>query len=394
VSVLSLALLGTNALAYVVTVASARLLAPEAFGELAALLGVLLVGVVPAVGLQTATALALGGLRDRPSTVWLPVTRAAHAAVLLVGGATAVLAAALAAPVSALLHVTDPSALIWLAVLLVPHTVAGGYDGILQGRGRHGTLAAMLSAFGVLKLLGALAGLLTAGTPAAVLAGMAAGATAGAALGWFACGRPGVGPGADVIIRGAARAAGSLLGFVILSNLDLLLARHHLPAADAGRYAVGSIVFKVAFWLPQGVCLVVVPELGDTIRGRRIALGAVGWVATTGAVVVAGTALAAPLLPVVLGGAVPASVWLFALLGGATATAQVLLYSGIATRDRLALAAVWGAVGVECGVVAVLAGTGAANVQAVVSTAVAVVLLLVGLGLARVRTGGAAIPPP
>jgi hypothetical protein len=380
VSVLSIALLGTNALAYVVTVASARLLAPEAFGELSALLGLLLVGVVPAVGLQTATALALGAGR--------PVAHAAHSAALLIAGGTALIAVALIAPVSALLHITDPAALLWLAVLLVPHTVAGGYDGILQGRGRHGTLAAMLSAFGVLKLLGALAGLLSAGTPAAVLAGMAAGATAGAALGWVACGRPGVGPGAAEIVRGAARAAGSLLGFVVLSNLDLLLARHYLPAADAGRYAVGSIVFKVAFWLPQGVCVVVVPELGDAVRGRRIALGAVGWVAATGAVLVAGTALAAPLLPVLLGGAVPASVWLFALLGAVTAVAQVLLYSGIARRDRLAPAAVWVAVGVECGVVAALAGTGAANVGAVVTTAVAVVLLLAALGLARVRTGG------
>ena len=62
-ALVSVAFLGANALAYVFTVLAARLLAPAAFGELAALLGVLLVGTVPATGLQTAAALLPG--RDR-----------------------------------------------------------------------------------------------------------------------------------------------------------------------------------------------------------------------------------------------------------------------------------------------------------------------------------------
>ena len=62
-AVLSVTLLGTNALAYVFTMLAARLLAPAAYGELAALMGVLLVGVVPATGLQTAAALHLGARR-------------------------------------------------------------------------------------------------------------------------------------------------------------------------------------------------------------------------------------------------------------------------------------------------------------------------------------------
>src|SRR3954447_11226898 len=59
-ALVSVAFLGTNALAYVFTVLAARVLAPAAFGELAALMGVLLVGSVPATGLQTAAALHLG----------------------------------------------------------------------------------------------------------------------------------------------------------------------------------------------------------------------------------------------------------------------------------------------------------------------------------------------
>src|SRR4029450_5644393 len=69
-ALVSVAFLGTNALAYLFTVLAARVLAPAAFGELAALLGVLLIGTVPATGLQTAAALYLGGSRgDRSDSV-------------------------------------------------------------------------------------------------------------------------------------------------------------------------------------------------------------------------------------------------------------------------------------------------------------------------------------
>jgi hypothetical protein len=71
-ALVSVAFLGTNALAYVFTVLAARVLAPAAFGELAALMGVLLVGSVPATGLQTAAALYLGRSRGSGGTAPSP----------------------------------------------------------------------------------------------------------------------------------------------------------------------------------------------------------------------------------------------------------------------------------------------------------------------------------
>src|SRR5688572_30158091 len=68
-ALVSVAFLGANALAYTFTVLAARALAPAAFGELAALLGVLLVGLVPATGLQTAAALYLGGSAASPDRI-------------------------------------------------------------------------------------------------------------------------------------------------------------------------------------------------------------------------------------------------------------------------------------------------------------------------------------
>src|SRR3954471_23266591 len=92
-AVVSVAFLGVNALAYVFTVASARALAPAAYGELAALLSVLLVGTVPATGLQTTAALLLGG---RPGA--RDVVAGLHATALVVGGAVCALGALAAAP--------------------------------------------------------------------------------------------------------------------------------------------------------------------------------------------------------------------------------------------------------------------------------------------------------
>ena len=117
-ALVSAALLGVSALAYVFTVLAARALVPHAYGELAALLGVALVGIVPATGLQTAAALYLGGHRGDVT----PVVRRLHATALVAAACVAILGAVAAAPVVALLHLPDPAAVGWLlAAARRPH---------------------------------------------------------------------------------------------------------------------------------------------------------------------------------------------------------------------------------------------------------------------------------
>src|SRR4051812_41077932 len=129
-ALVSVAFLGTNALAYVFTVLAARLLVPAAFGELAALLSVLLVGTVPATGLQTAAALHLGGRRNgRPRAVLARL----HAAACITGLVVVAAGVLVAAPLGALLHLPDPAAVAWLVALLLPSTLIAGYQGMLQG---------------------------------------------------------------------------------------------------------------------------------------------------------------------------------------------------------------------------------------------------------------------
>jgi hypothetical protein len=384
-ALVSMAFLGANALAYGFTVLAARSLAPAAYGELAALLGLLLVGTVPATGLQTAAALHLG--RRGPSADPAAVGRW-HATALTVGLAGTALAGLSAPLVGRLLHVTDPAALIWLAVLLLPHTLVAGYQGLLQGTGRHVRLAVVVAAFAAGKLTGGTAGLLIGGSPTAALAGMTAGAAAGVLVGWAATGRPGLRGNLGTSLGTAVSASGALLGFVVLLNLDVLLARHHLPAVEAGEYAVGAIVAKVAFWLPQGVGVVLLPRLADPEHRRRLLTTGLTLVGSVGLCLVLATAvLGSAALPFVggpaYGGSLGASAWLFALLGTLLALAQLLLFSGMASADRGATAAVWLAALAEVMLVELLDRAGRLTPLTLVTSASVVAAVLVGTGLAR-----------
>ncbi len=387
-ALVSVAFLGVNALAYLFTVLSARLLAPGAYGELAALLGVLLVATVPATGVQTATALFLGRNEHRRTVV-----ARLHTTALVVGAATCLAGALAAVPLQALLHLPGTTGVGWLVAMLLPHTLIQGYQGLLQGAGRYRRVAAVTVGFGVAKLAGGLTGLVLGGTPAAALAGMAGGASLGALAGWIGAGRPGVAGRLRAPLVASLRASGALLGFVLLLNLDVLLARHHLSPAASGEYAVAAVFAKVAFWLPQGVGVVLLPRLGEAARRRRLLPAALLLVAAAGGLLTLATAaLGTRALPLVggsaYGGALGRAAWSFAALGTVLAIAQLLLYSGIAAADRFATVAVWTAAAAECATVELLAATGTLGLVPLVGTAVAVAGLLVGTGLLRLRTTG------
>ena len=385
-AMVSVAFLAANGLSYVFTVLATRVLVPAAYGELAALMSVLLVGTVPATGVQTAAALFLGGARgDRARSV-----ARLHATALATGLVVTSVGVLVAAPVGALLHLPDAAALGWLLALLLPHTLVAGYQGVLQGVGSYGRLAVTTAVFGATKPAGAAAGLLIGGTPTSALAGMTLGASVGALVGWWLCRRPGFawqlrGPAAATL-----RASGALLGFVVLLNLDVLLARHHLPAQAAGEYAVGAVFAKVAFWLPQGIGVMLLPRLADAGHRRRLLPRAMAVVAAAGALLTLGTAaLGSQALSLVGGSAYGASLsaaaWVFAALGTAMALAQLLLFSGIASADRLATAAVWTAAAVECLAVESLAAAGRLTVVSLAVVALGTAALLVAVGMVRSR---------
>jgi O-antigen/teichoic acid export membrane protein len=306
------------------------------------LFAVLVIGAVPAMGMQTVTALRVARKDREGELVALGLATA--------GGITAVMLA-VSPLLMVLLHLESPTPAIMVAFSLTSITFVGLCYGILQGRHRFAVMAALLAADAVIRVGGTLVGLATTRTATGALTGAAIGAAVVAVTGWVLCGRPRPRRHGKAHVSDVLHAVSAMLALVLLVNLDLVLARHYLPAHDAGEYAVGAIVAKIAYWLPQAVAILVLPRLASEQGRRRMVPIALAICAALDLVVVAGAALLGPTVVSVVGGedyaGSPIPVWPFALVGSMLSLVQILLFSRIASNDRWSTLLIWGAVAVE-----------------------------------------------
>ncbi|WP_103338344.1 polysaccharide biosynthesis protein [Amycolatopsis sp. CA-126428] len=338
----SLALAGNNAASYVLSLAAARILAPAAFGELSSLLAVLVIGVVPAMGLQTVVALRVArapGLSQGSLFALGLVTSAIVATTALTLSPLLVL----------LLHLGSLAPALLVTAALGPLTLLGVFHGLLQGSHRFAVLSGLIALEGLGKVGGSLVGLVISGSPTGALAGAAAGSLAVVVAGWQICGRPRP-RWADRHGGEVLHTAQAMLALVLLVNLDLVLARHTLPSSEVGEYALGAIVTKIAYWLPQAVGVLVLPRFAVSDR-RRVLPVALAVCACLDAVVLLVSLVLGPSLLAVIGGAKYTAstmpVWPFALAGSMLALVQILLYARLADGDRRVTVLMWSAVGVE-----------------------------------------------
>ncbi|WP_410588092.1 polysaccharide biosynthesis protein [Amycolatopsis sp. lyj-23] len=343
----SLALAGNNAASYGLSLAAARLLAPGAFGELSSLLAVLVIGVVPAMGLQTVVALRVA---RSPS----PAQGSLFALGLMTSAVVATAALTLSPLLVLLLHLGSLAPALLVTAALGPLTLLGVFHGLLQGSHRFAVLAGLIALEGVGKVGGSVVGLVVSGTPTGALAGAAIGSLVVVVAGWRICGRPRP--------RWADRHGGevlhttqAMLALVLLVNLDLVLARHTLPSSEAGEYALGAIVTKIAYWLPQAVGVLVLPRLAVSDRRRRVLPVALAVCASLDALVLLVSLVLGPSLPALIGGSRYAGaampVWPFALAGSLLALVQILLYARLADGDRRVTLLMWSAVAVEAALI-------------------------------------------
>ncbi len=388
-----------NVLGYGFAVVLSRSLGPSDFGALAALLAAALIGSIPGVALQLAVA--------RSSAAGSAATEAAEVArwlrIAVVTGVLLMLGTWALAPLAdSFLALPSPAPVLWLGVVLLPTTVTGAFQGRLLGAERHERLSATYLAVAGFRFV--------AGVAAAWLGWSITGALAGAAVAsLLACvlsaalaGVPSQSPGGSpvpVLLREMGTAASATAAILVLANVDVLLARHYLPAATSGHYAVGSLFTKAAFWAPHFLAVLAYPILARRTAQRRallIALGltvAIGLLAVTGAAVVAhvlidlttGPAYAdiAPLAPA------------FAVLGMLMAVLQLMVYAGLARRRRVTEAIVWSGIVAETALVAAAWHGGPGQILAAciaVNTAVAV--LVVGRELGAARAEGSQLVRP
>lgn len=388
------ALAVSNGFGYALNLVASRVLGPEEFGAFAALMGIVLVANVGALALQSVTARRLATDGAAAGQLLLRLGRLAGL------GIAAVLAAA-APLLTAFLHVGVLPVLL-VAAGMLPLTLVGARLGLAQGAERFGSLSILYILVATGKMGGALIGLLLVDDVTAGLIGMVAGASVAAAVAMAVAAPPGsaaggTGGGAAPERRAVAGelliAAAALFAFFGLTNVDVLLARHHLPATEAGLYALGAVVAKGAFWFPQFIAVLAYPMLVDRARRERAIRVSVALVGASGALLTAGTALVPGLVVGAVGGSeyedLADDVWLFALAGSLFALAQLLVYARLALGDRRAGL---GVAGTAIGLVLAVQLGADGSLRAIVLALCVAAAVLCAIGLAAERAAGRDLP--
>ncbi|MEP9380859.1 lipopolysaccharide biosynthesis protein [Nocardioides cheoyonin] len=385
---LALCIVVMNVATYGFQIVSARLLGPEQYGGVAGMMALLLVVGVIQLGLQATAARRVAADPGRGREIERLMLTVTYRASAVVG----LLMLVLSPLVWHLLRLDSIVPALLVAVCAVPLTVMGGQAGILQGERRWLGLAAVYLALGLPRLAVGTVCILIRPTEAAAMAGVAAAQFAPALVGWWVLRRRDRAPQRADGVRAAVvetlHGSFALLGFFVLSNADIVVARNVLSDHSSGLYAAGLILTKAVLFLPQFVVVVAFPSLSEASERRRALLLSLAAVGGCGALSTLGAWLLSPVAMIFIGGsdyaAIEHRLWLFAVLGTFLAVLQLLVYSVLARQHRSSAYLVWAAVIV---LVAAGAATGSLTglLVAVASVDAVLMLSLLGLSLWQLR---------
>lgn len=333
-----------NAAAYVFSLVAARILIPEHFGAVTALLSILQMGVVASLGLQAAAARRIAVAPDQRDETVGVVLRSTTFASLAVGA----VAVALTPGLVWALHLDSILPALLCAATLIPLTAMGGFLGIAQGWERWNVVTAISLANGFGRLLGGVTALLISPTVAGAMVGVAIGAWSPVVVGLATIGfRRTREHSRRHVLSEALAGTHTLFAFYVLCNLDALIARNRLDAHDAGLYAGGLILTKAALMAPSFVGVLLYPRFAtdDTAASLRLAVSVVAGV---GLLATAATALLPQVALILAGGQQYAEIahhlWLFALAGAIWSIVQVLVLDALARRSSGVAILTWVAV--------------------------------------------------
>lgn len=390
--VVAVSMTAMNLATYGFTLIAARVLEPRYFGELTALMGIILVGNVVSLGLQATTArrLATRDPGEHPAII-----AAARRATWIAAAIVSAAALALAPVLREVLALSSWWSMLCVAATLIPLTIFGTQAGVAQGNRRWSRLALLYAAVGVGRLVfGSLAAVIEP-RPSVVMVGVLLGAVVPVVVGWplLRSGPPDTDPAADsgsrAVLVETVHGTHALLAFFALTNADAVLARVVFSPHDSGVYAAGLIVTKACLFLPQFVTVVAYPDLARAVdrRTRRVAALLI---TALGAAVVAGVWLLPDLALAFVGGDDYAEVRsilpLFAVEGSMFALVQLLLYDALARRSRVIVIALWIALAVVT--VVALTSIDQIDILPVVVTAAAAGAAIAAAVPLRPRTSG------
>jgi O-antigen/teichoic acid export membrane protein len=278
-SVMVLLALVASATNYGSNLVFSRVLTPASYGDLTALLALLVVITVPTGAAQTVVAERVArhlSLGQTERVGYLFRHALAHVTVVAI-----VVGALYTASIPLVVDVLDLQAIgpaIALAPLVILSFLFPVIMGTLQGMERYLALGLMLVAISVSRI--------AFGVPwAATAAGGSGGAIGGQALGaavvlvgaaWLLRSNL-IGRGTGAASSGLRRkpdvravtASIAFIAFAVISNLDVLLAKLYLSPEEVGQYAALATIGKVVMFLPGAVALVMVPNAARARHTRR-----------------------------------------------------------------------------------------------------------------------------
>jgi O-antigen/teichoic acid export membrane protein len=340
-----------NISTYVFTIFAAHTLGPKPYGAFAAVMNVLLVTTVVSLALQATAARRIA--REPADAPQVEQTILVVGRRASIGLGVAFLA--LAPAVNYLLKLDSLSTALLLAVAIGPSTMLGAQAGVLQGERRWFPLALVYVSAGVPRMVLGAAFLLWRPEESVAVAAVAIGAFVPVVVAAVALRRTVRSFPVTLADPGAHSArelwwetvynCQALLAFLVLSSIDIILARNALSLHDAGLYAAGLIMVKAVMFLPQFVVVLAFPSMGDAGAGRKALLASLLLVAVTGAAVTAGVKVLPHLALTFVGGNEYAGVsdrlWIFAVLGTVLSMVQLLVYSVLALQARASVTLLW-----------------------------------------------------
>jgi O-antigen/teichoic acid export membrane protein len=271
-SLLFLALSLVNASNYVFHVVISQHLGPADYGALGSVLAILTVLSVPLAAIQAGVARRTAAERETGRSVdsWVEIARSLLAPSLVLTGFLLLLSPLLVG----LLQLESLSTAMLVSAYVVPAVLVSVLRGALQGRMMFGRLALVSLIPVAVRLVVGIGGVRAGlGVPAAVGAsvlGDAVGVLLAVAI---------LRPSTIRVSRNARssrflREVGPiLLGLAAawaLIELDLVLARHFLPAEEAGEYAAAGLLARAVLFVPGAISLIALPHFSQHEgRGRK-----------------------------------------------------------------------------------------------------------------------------
>lgn len=366
---------------YALNVVSAHNLAGDQFGGFGAILGV--IAILSTIGLAAQAIIArdqfrIDDLHSRPEF------GGRIARQLLVS--STLICLILVWPVSVWLNLNLLTTFVFLAA--VPISLIPAFAiGKLQGSRSFVRLSAVVLVVGASRAAFGIGFVLLNSTISSLAIGLFLGTLFGAGISlWL---------GSTDLFRNSIQQLGAIKSYLIvlqalalmfaLSNIDVVLARVLLTPTQSGVYAVGSLMAKIAFFLPSPILIVLYPSMANHSSRRAVYLATLGTLAT-GFLLLLFTRMEPNVAAGLLAGSdlsnVAGILWLFVISGTCLAIVQVALYARLANQDSGVVKLMW--VGLAL-LITLIFATGSSGPTSIVICVIVVsgILAVVGLLMDR-----------